>query len=83
MLSLSYGVTFGVVLSSFLASVLAIPVAHETTRQNGVIELSERCQAPKFPSQDPLDDCPRGTVFVSQRHPSAKYRNISSALVAL
>ncbi|CCF51441.1 hypothetical protein NDA11_005072 [Ustilago hordei] len=45
--------------------------------------LDGKCQAPKLPGIDPLSGCPKDTIFVSQKHPSARYRTINSVLNAL
>ncbi|SOV07627.1 uncharacterized protein UDID_14934 [Ustilago sp. UG-2017a] len=45
--------------------------------------LDGNCQAPKSPGIDPLSGCPKDTIFVSQKYPSARYRTINSALNAL
>ncbi len=70
---------------SFLATfVLAAPIDEEAYVKNRPrAGLNPKCQSPKAYSSDPLEGCPKNTVFVSQKHPQAKFRSINSALSAM
>ncbi|CBQ73920.1 conserved hypothetical protein [Sporisorium reilianum SRZ2] len=79
MRSFAYFPALYVVLTLLATLVRAAPV--EGHPHTGA--LKEQCQAPKTSSDDPLAGCPRGTVFVSQKHPNAAFRTINAAVSAL
>lgn len=80
MLSFSYLPTLCIVLSLLSTVVRGAPIAEEDLH---TVELKPQCQALKTRTANPLEGCPRGTVFVSQKHPRAEYRTINAAVSAL
>ena len=58
----------------------AAPLDKQSLRAVHSTTLDPGCQAVKSSGGDPLQYCPKNSVFVSQKHPAAKYRSINSAL---
>ncbi|SNX85999.1 uncharacterized protein MEPE_04708 [Melanopsichium pennsylvanicum] len=84
MLTLNYLFCCFVALSFFTKSGHAAPIFEDSTEVSHIEALDPRCQkAKEGQSQDILKHCPKGTVFVSHKHPQANFWSISSALESL
>lgn len=85
MLSHSYFLACFITLNFLSNWGRAAPVYEEDLHVSNSFKsfVDGKCQAPKLPGIDPLSGCPKDTIFVSQKHPSARYRTINSVLNAL
>ncbi|SPO27665.1 uncharacterized protein UTRI_04298_B [Ustilago trichophora] len=82
MLSRSYIITCLIGIVFLSNSSIAAPIIEEDLHHT--TSLDSKCQEVKNPlDPNPLQYCPRGSVFVSQKHPAAQFKTITSALEAL